>query len=380
MPLSIPGSSADPARGGLWTESAQRGAPSALPHGGQQLQIASRHTGRDPRGHHRRSRCGRGQTPTGQTRPGCGFLQEDPLPAQKARRGGLRAPVPSREPREPCKSHRNGRCSTFQGTPDRALWRRHQPSYGSPRPRQGPCQEARPRPSVLYERIPERRTACQGRPGPGVTLVVQQRSPAKGAPGEPGWSPCQGRPGGATRLPKRGDAMSGKSSSLSWSPEPAPTGDWAADLMVGAKGRARPERIVSPQGGRAAGGGYVTPTPSKPKAESAYPKPGPRSVFTRTSLGNGRVLLRQATEQLRVLQAVVPVGLSEAGFPPHDGQALDADGLSDFRLGEVRRDAQLLPDARRRQRVSVHQGIVSTQRIRHHSLHFTQCFLKRYTR
>lgn len=31
---------------------------------------------------------------------------------------------------------------------------------------------------------------------------------------------------------------------MSWSPEPGPTGDWAADLMVGETGRARPQWIA----------------------------------------------------------------------------------------------------------------------------------------
>jgi hypothetical protein len=114
---------------------------------------------------------------------------------------------------------------------------------------------------------------------------------------------------------------------------------------------------------RAAGGGYVTPTPSKTKAASAYPKSGARSVFTRTSLGDGRVLHGQAAEKLRVLQTVPSVGLSVAGFPSHDGKPLDADCRGDFCLGEIRGDSQLLPDVRRGQRVSIHQGIDSTQRI-----------------
>lgn len=37
-----------------------------------------------------------------------------------------------------------------------------------------------------------------------VTLVAQQRPPAKGAPGEPGWPACQSGPG--ARLPRRGVA------------------------------------------------------------------------------------------------------------------------------------------------------------------------------
>lgn len=40
--------------------------------------------------------------------------------------------------------------------------------------------------------------------GPEVTLVAQQRPPAKGAPGEPRWSAAKRT--GWTRLPKRGFA------------------------------------------------------------------------------------------------------------------------------------------------------------------------------
>ncbi|APE26768.1 hypothetical protein vnz_37290 (plasmid) [Streptomyces venezuelae] len=65
------------------------------------------------------------------------------------------------------------------------------------------------------------------------------------------------------------------------------------------------------------------------------------------------------------------MGLRAAGFPSDDGQAPDAEGLGDFLLGEVRGDAQLPANVRRGQRVSIHQGIVSTQRIRHSTLHLT---------
>jgi hypothetical protein len=60
---------------------------------------------------------------------------------------------------------------------------------------------------------------------------------------------------------------------------------------VGAKGRARPSGLSVRCLVRAAGGGYVTPAPSKPKVESAYPKPGARSVLTRHLLYGGWVFL-----------------------------------------------------------------------------------------
>lgn len=130
---------------------------------------------------------------------------------------------------------------------------------------------------------------------------------------------------------------------------------------------------------RAAGGIYVTPTPSKPKVESAYPKPGARSVLTRYLLGGGRVLLGQSPEEVGVLQAIPAVRLRESGLPPRDGDPLDTDGVGNLGLRETCGEAQLLPNAGRGERVSIHQGINSPQRIRHHNPHPRKRFLKRYT-
>lgn len=41
---------------------------------------------------------------------------------------------------------------------------------------------------------------------------------------------------------------------MSWSPEPGPTGDWAADLMVGETGRAGPQWMPVHLSARAADG------------------------------------------------------------------------------------------------------------------------------
>lgn len=129
---------------------------------------------------------------------------------------------------------------------------------------------------------------------------------------------------------------------------------------------------------RAAGGGYVTPTPSNPKVESACRKTGTKSVLTGHLLGGGRVLPGQPTEEVCVLQAIASVGLCESRLPPRDGDALDADGAGDFLLGEPGGDSQLLPNARRREGTGIHQSIDATQRIRHRALQPRKQFLKRY--
>lgn len=74
------------------------------------------------------------------------------------------------------------------------------------------------------------------------------------------------------------------------------------------------------------------------------------------------------------------MGLGKPCLPPCDGDALDADGVGDFRLGEPGGDSQLLPNARRREGVGIHQSIDATQRIRHRGLHPRKRFLKRYTK
>src|SRR5690606_15464880 len=52
------------------------------------------------------------------------------------------------------------------------------------------------------------------------------------------------RTGWSNPLAKAGWCRWQRPSSMSWSPEPAPTGDWAADLTVGETGRAGPQWIA----------------------------------------------------------------------------------------------------------------------------------------
>jgi hypothetical protein len=113
--------------------------------------------------------------------------------------------------------------------------------------------------------------------------------------------------------------------------------------------------------------------------ESACLKAGLRSVI-RHLLGGGRVLLGQPTEEVRVLQAIAAVGLGKSCLPPCDGDALDANGVGDLRLSEPGGDSQLLPHARGRESVGVHQSIDATQWIRHRDLHHEKQYLKRYTK
>lgn len=196
--------------------------------------------------------------------------------------------VPSRETCKPCESHGNGLRSTFQGTPDRALWRRHQPSYGRPtatRPRQG----TRPRPSARTDGAPS----------------TDRPAKAAGTRGDAGGSteaPCQRGSwrAGVARLPKR----------TGWS-NPLAKAGLCSDAVVrdpargaGAQdrrqpGTGRPTRIANPNGEtgrvatvdcesiawRAAGGGYVTPTPLIPRLASACPFPASRPRDTAPQAG-----------------------------------------------------------------------------------------------
>lgn len=102
-------------------------------------------------------------------------------------------------------------------------------------------------------------------------------------------------------------------------------------------------------------------------------------MLTWRLLYGSRVVLGQLTKETGVLQTIVAVGLGEPCLPPCDGDTLDTDGLSDFRLSEAPGDAKLLSHARRGKRVGIHQGIDSTHRIRHSSLHLRQRIVKRYT-
>ncbi|OEJ36317.1 hypothetical protein BGK72_38825 [Streptomyces agglomeratus] len=71
--------------------------------------------------------------------------------------------------------------------------------------------------------------------------------------------------------------------------------------------------------------------------------------------------------------------LGESCLPPCDGDTLDADGLGEFRLSEAPGKTQLLSNGRWGKRVGIHDGIVSTHRIRHSGPHPRQCIVKRYT-
>lgn len=76
---------------------------------------------------------------------------------------------------------------------------------------------------------------------------------------------------------------------MSWSPEPAPTGDWAADRMVGETGRAGHSGLQSTSLARAADDlGHPDPLDS----EGGVGEPGNRSLLIGRLLDGGVRMLR----------------------------------------------------------------------------------------
>jgi len=165
--------------------------------------------------------------------------------------------------------------------------------YGVDRPPPGPLREERaehPSGAPSADGLPKL-------PEPGVKHLALQRPPAKGAPEGPGWSPCQGRPGGPA-LPKRGVA-----SEMSQLVELGPrTGakfrNWAADLPVGETGRAGPS------------GCHSTYRRARPMAaRSSRPPFGGRRRAARIQLSDIGETFREPLEQVKVDRAVGPPGV-----------------------------------------------------------------------
>jgi hypothetical protein len=94
--------------------------------------------------------------------------------------------------------------------------------------------------------------------------------------------------------------------------------------------------------------------------------------------GGVRMLRGQLPKEMRVRAAIPAVRLGASGLPLRDRETLDADGLSDFGLGQAGGEPKLLSDLGRGEGVLLHQGVNSPQRIGHRNLHGREPFPKTY--